>query len=155
MDPCALISCTAPETCVNGVCKCGNMPTCQNRRNGNLCVVTGDTGDCICGTSSKNITACPASTSASNYCDTVNAVCKCTASLATCDGMSTGAYCDITANNGNGICKCSQSVDACVSTSNNPKCLNDVCKCGTSSSSAVCTGTEKCDADTCKGRSIY
>ena len=130
------------------------MLTCQNRRNGNLCVA----GECKCGAStaiSQAISACPASTSASNYCDIsdVNApVCKCTASLATCDGMSTGAYCDITANNGNGICKCAQNVDACVSTSNNPKCLNEVCKCGTLSSSAVCSGTEKCDADTCKGR---
>ena len=177
-DKCKLVSGTYK-------CVCGNMDeSCADKRNGDVC---GNDGTCKCGPDGNS--ACPASATASNYCDATaydtsdppkRGVCKCTETLASCAGMTTGEYCDTTANDYDGACKCTLSLDACVtgetcdSTNNackcgsgsscvgsliNPTCLEEEggdnkCQCGTSSSKKECTSSQKCINNQCSSKFI-
>jgi hypothetical protein len=156
IDLCADVTCSAGETCDEGLCFCGTRNTCQNEATGSFC--DAENNQCKC---AESVDAC---SNAGETCQ--SGVCKC-GSSSTCVGQTTGSYCDASSNQ----CKCSASVSAC--TNSLETCVSGSCKCGTadtcvgqtsgtycdatnnvckcSSTVSACSGTtDTCDSGTCK-----
>jgi len=83
-NPCENVVCQSPETCKNGVCKCGKNSSCYGLLSGSFC----DSENSVC-KCTKDLNSCKENA----------------------NGLE---YCDITAKNGTGVCKCSESIDYCL-----------------------------------------
>lgn len=68
------------ETCIEGVCKCGSMSSCENRKTGDVCEPMN--GECRC---SETLSSCP-DPSRGNICDSKNNSCRCSLSSPICNG---------------------------------------------------------------------
>ena len=120
---------------------CGGV-VCQS---GETCDMSATPNVCKCGSSAS----CVGNT-AGSIC--VGGSCKCTATMESCAGKSTGAYCDAAANNGMGACKCTQTLscpenEVCDAAGNSG---NGECKCGTGTSCAGLLTGSLCHSGTCK-----
>ena len=68
------------ETCIDGVCRCGPISSCNARKTGAFCDPIN--GECRC---SESLPLCP-DPSRGNVCDSKDNVCKCSTSAPACSG---------------------------------------------------------------------
>ena len=76
----------AGEVCVDGICRCGSLSSCEGRKTGALCDPI--LGECRC---SENLISCT-DPSRGNMCDSTNNSCNCSATSPACNGNE---YCTL------------------------------------------------------------
>ena len=84
----------AGETCIDRICRCGPMSSCQDRKTGSFCNST--VGECRC---SENLESC-SDPSRGNICELSSNSCKCSESAAACNGSN---YCILGSCIGNSL----------------------------------------------------
>ena len=82
----------AGETCVDGICRCGALSSCEARKTGALCDPR--LGECRC---SENLASC-SNPFRGNICNSSSSSCTCSATALACNGNE---YCTLGSCNGN------------------------------------------------------
>ena len=147
------MSCTDPETCdpADGLCKCGNVASCQNKASGDKCKPVSGTLQCVCGNMDKSC----AGERNGDVCG-ADGTCKCGPDgNAACPASETESnYCDATAYDNSsppkrGVCKCTATLASCSEMTTGSYCdkaannNEGACKC--SASVDACVTGETCD----------
>ena len=82
----------AGETCVDGICRCGALSSCEGRKTGAFCDPR--LGECRC---SENLVSC-SNPFRGNICNSSSSSCTCSATALACNGNE---YCTLGSCNGN------------------------------------------------------
>ena len=82
----------AGETCVDGICRCGSLSSCDGRKTGAFCDPI--LGECRC---SENLESCP-NPSRGNICNSTSSSCTCSTTAPACNGND---YCTLGSCTGN------------------------------------------------------